>query len=147
MQCSTLHPGGGHGKQQETTTDNAEANNTQQHSELERNNTTKSTHNNTYNTTDSLRGSFVNIGTIQIIVAWPLRKDDTHTSRSVNRLLTHNNFYIITTSNMFRTHSTRRTWSIISYCMIITCVSHTIVYYRIVDDWLSWYNIVLYTIV
>ena len=33
---------------------------------------------------DSLRGSSVNIGTIQRILAWPLRKDDTHTSRSVD---------------------------------------------------------------
>ena len=33
---------------------------------------------------DSLRGSSVNIGTIQRRLAWPLRKDDTHTSRSVN---------------------------------------------------------------
>ena len=28
---------------------------------------------------DSLRGSSVKLGTIQIISAWPLRKDDTHT--------------------------------------------------------------------
>ena len=34
--------------------------------------------------TDSLRGSSVRIGTIQRILAWPLRKDDTHKSRSVN---------------------------------------------------------------
>ena len=33
---------------------------------------------------DSLRGSSVNIGTIQRRLAWPLRKDDTHKSRSVN---------------------------------------------------------------
>jgi len=33
---------------------------------------------------DSLRGSSVNIGTMQRILAWPLRKDDTHKSRSVN---------------------------------------------------------------
>ena len=33
---------------------------------------------------DSLRGSSVKIGTIQRILAWPLRKDDTHKSRSVN---------------------------------------------------------------
>ena len=35
---------------------------------------------------DSLRGSSVKIGTIQRILAWPLRKNDTHTSRSVNIL-------------------------------------------------------------
>ena len=29
---------------------------------------------------DSLRGSSVNIGTIQRRLAWPLRKDDAHTS-------------------------------------------------------------------
>ena len=33
---------------------------------------------------DSLQGSSVKLGTIQIILSWPLRKDDTHTSRSVN---------------------------------------------------------------
>ena len=33
---------------------------------------------------DSPRRSSVTIGTIQRILAWPLRKDDTHKSRSVN---------------------------------------------------------------
>ena len=32
---------------------------------------------------DSLRGSSVKIGTIQRRLAWPLRKDDTHKSKSV----------------------------------------------------------------
>ena len=32
---------------------------------------------------DSLRGSSVNIGTMQRRLAWPLRKDDTHKSKSV----------------------------------------------------------------
>jgi hypothetical protein len=36
---------------------------------------------------DSLRGSSVKIGTIQRRLAWPLRKDDTHKSRSVNHFL------------------------------------------------------------
>ena len=36
---------------------------------------------------DSLRGSSVKIGTIQRRLAWPLRKDDTHKSRSVNIFL------------------------------------------------------------
>ena len=36
---------------------------------------------------DSLRGSSVKIGTIQRRLAWPLRKDDTHKSRSVNNAL------------------------------------------------------------
>ena len=36
---------------------------------------------------DSLRGSSDNIGTIQRRLAWPLRKDDTHKSRSVNIFL------------------------------------------------------------
>ena len=35
---------------------------------------------------DSLRGSSVKIGTIQRILAWPLRKDDAHKSRSVNNI-------------------------------------------------------------
>ena len=38
---------------------------------------------------DSLRGSSVKIGTIQRILAWPLRKDDTHKSRSVNNWKTY----------------------------------------------------------
>ena len=37
--------------------------------------------------TAPLRGSSVKIGTIQRRLAWPLRKDDTHKSRSVNILL------------------------------------------------------------
>ena len=36
---------------------------------------------------DSLRGSSVKIGTIQRRLAWPLRKDDTHKSRSVTIFL------------------------------------------------------------
>ena len=35
-------------------------------------------------TRGSLRGSSVKLGTMQRKLAWPLRKDDTHTSRSVN---------------------------------------------------------------
>ena len=34
--------------------------------------------------TDSLWGSSVEVGTIQRRLAWPLRKDDTHTQRIVN---------------------------------------------------------------
>ena len=37
---------------------------------------------------DSLRGSSVKIGTIQRRLAWPLRKDDTHKSRGVNKFFT-----------------------------------------------------------
>ena len=33
---------------------------------------------------DSLRGSSIKLGTMQRRLAWPLRKDDTHTSRSVS---------------------------------------------------------------
>ena len=33
---------------------------------------------------DSLRGSSVEIGTMRRRLAWPLRKDDTHESRSVS---------------------------------------------------------------
>ena len=36
---------------------------------------------------DTLRGSSVKIGTIQRRLAWPLRKDDTHKSRSVQSFL------------------------------------------------------------
>ena len=35
---------------------------------------------------DSLRGSSVRIGTTQRRLAWPLRKDDTHKSRSANEV-------------------------------------------------------------
>ena len=35
---------------------------------------------------DSLRGSSVKIGTIERRLAWPLRKDDMHKSRSVKIL-------------------------------------------------------------
>ena len=35
----------------------------------------------------SLQGSSVKIGTIQRRLAWPLRKDDTHKSRSVNIIM------------------------------------------------------------
>ena len=35
---------------------------------------------------DALRGSSVRLGTMQRILAWPLRKDDMHTSRSVNEI-------------------------------------------------------------
>ena len=38
---------------------------------------------------DSLRGSSVKIGTIQRRLAWPLRKDDTHKSRSVTSFFLH----------------------------------------------------------
>ena len=34
---------------------------------------------------DSLRGSSFKLGTMQRILAWPLRQDDTHKSRSVNK--------------------------------------------------------------
>ena len=43
---------------------------------------------------DSLRGSSVKIGTIQRRLAWPLRKDDTHKSRSVNNFFTVNSMHI-----------------------------------------------------
>ena len=39
--------------------------------------------------TDSLRGTSGKIGTIQRRLAWPLRKDDTHKSRSVTIFLKH----------------------------------------------------------
>ena len=37
---------------------------------------------------DSFRGASVKIGKIQRRLAWPLRKDDTHKSRSANTCLT-----------------------------------------------------------
>ena len=51
---------------------------------------------------DSLRGSSVKIGTIQRRLAWPLRKDDTHKSRSVT------NFFFVSlqfwTSSCWASH-------------------------------------------
>ena len=46
---------------------------------------------------DSLRGSSVKIGTIQRRLAWPLRKDDTHKSRSVNNFFVQVAFHLLTT--------------------------------------------------
>ena len=43
---------------------------------------------------DSLRGSSVKIGTIQRRLAWPLRKDDTHKSRSVSNIYIYIYIYI-----------------------------------------------------
>ena len=48
--------------------------------------TTNPTPQNKLYSLDSLRGSSSKIGTIQRILAWPLRKDDTHKSRSVNNV-------------------------------------------------------------
>ena len=58
-------------------------NNKQRHSAFHSNNAADAARRATVG--DSLRGSSVNIGTIQRRLAWPLRKDDTHTSRSVRR--------------------------------------------------------------
>ena len=52
---------------------------------------------------DSLRGSSVKIGTIQRRLAWPLRKDDTHKSRSVN------NFFAINPDNLTLENTTNAT--------------------------------------
>jgi len=46
---------------------------------------------------DSLRGSSVKIGTIQRRLAWPLRKDDTHKSRSVNNFFVQVAVHLLTT--------------------------------------------------
>ena len=43
---------------------------------------------------DSLRGSSVMIGTMQQILAWPLRKDDTRNSRSVTNIYIYIYIYI-----------------------------------------------------
>ena len=61
---------------------------------------------NTHNSKlDSLRGSSVKVGTIQRRLAWPLRKDDTHTSRSVN------NYKYITCKNKTHTSQNKRSRS------------------------------------
>ena len=45
----------------------------------------RSAANSYFNRLDSLRGSSPKLGTIQIILAWPLRKDEMHKSRSVSK--------------------------------------------------------------
>ena len=61
--------------------------------------------------TDTLRGSSVKIGTIQRRLAWPLRKDDTHKSRSVHNFLPvvgpnvpfpHPSFFLMTRNTFLR---------------------------------------------
>ena len=84
---------------------------------------------------DSLRGSSVKIGTIQRILAWPLRKDDTHKSRSVNNFYatcknnkladgTHN-------SNSFRSADGRRQYidCLYIYIYIYTIISLSLYIY------------------
>ena len=63
---------------------------------------------------DSLRGPSVKIGTIQRRLAWPLRKDDTHKSRSVVKffLLTHVlhvSLCVLSLSTHVISHSMRQT--------------------------------------
>ena len=63
---------------------------------------------------DSLRGPSVKIGTIQRRLAWPLRKDDTHKSRSVVKffLLTHVlhvSLCVLSLSTYVISHSMRQT--------------------------------------
>ena len=53
---------------------------------------------------DSLRGSSVKIGTIQRRLAWPLRKDDTHKSRSVD------NFFEAPQINLIRSDNGSGGW-------------------------------------
>ena len=48
----------------------------------------------TYVHKDSLRGASVKIGAMQRRLAWPLRKDDTHKSRSVNNVYIYIYIYI-----------------------------------------------------
>ena len=77
---------------------------------------------------DSLRGSSVKIGTIQRRLAWPLRKDDTHKSRSVNKCNT-----------------------ILHHIIILYpispeegCIYYIIAYYTILYSIVSYYIITLY---
>ena len=57
---------------------------------------------------DSLRGSSVKIGMIQRRLAWPLRKDDTHKSRSVPNLLPP---ILRAAHNSTRDNATSRDWT------------------------------------
>ena len=54
---------------------------------------------------DSLRGSSVKIGTIQRRLAWPLRKDDTHKSRSVSHFFLARSIAILAKSEFAKLHS------------------------------------------
>ena len=53
---------------------------------------------------DSLRGSIVQVGTILRILAWPLRKDDTHKSRGVNNIRRAWIYYNVVHHNLFSIH-------------------------------------------
>ena len=72
---------------------------------------------------DSLRGSSVNIGTMQRRLAWPLRKDDTHKSRSVNNFLLTLSSIIISIINIVNINNDNNT-IIIIILIIIFIVSY-----------------------
>ena len=54
---------------------------------------------------DPLRRSSVKIGTIQRRLAWPLRKDDTHKSRSVSHFFLARSIAILAKSEFAKLHS------------------------------------------
>ena len=73
-----------------------------------------------YYVKDSLRGSSVKLGTVQIILGWLLRKDDTQNSRSVNIIIV---FYDVT--NIIINISTVISISIV---VIITIIMYIFIY-------------------
>ena len=67
---------------------------------------------------DSLRGSSVEIGTIQRRLAWPLRKDDAHKSRSVIICL----FYVQNAGLLRRNHLSRYALTVLCVCTYCSCL-------------------------
>ena len=72
---------------------------------------------------DSLRGSSVKIGTIQRRLAWPLRKDDTHKSRSVTNFLLRFSNEIFTSHTFSRGFCSMFLWNLQAVLAASLCVS------------------------
>ena len=60
----------------------------------------------------SLQGSSVELGAIQRRLAWPLRKDDTHKSRSVN------DFYALRAKGMASRNTLLQVESVLQQCCL-----------------------------
>ena len=97
---------------------------------------------------DSLRGSSVKIGTMQRRLAWPLRKDDTHKSRSVKKEI-YIYIYSCSLAPAFCARPPARpagsTYDINSI-LYYTILYYTILYYTILYYTILYYTILYYTI-
>ena len=96
---------------------------------------------------DSLRGSSVKIGTIQRRLAWPLRKDDTHKSRSVNNYIhTKHNNHTAGYRHAAKDGSTIDYESATKYRITLAIHKHNV---RLTPTWygMVWYGMVQHSIV